>query len=52
MRNRAKCKLCNDIIESTDNKDVIDCKCGEISVMGGQEKMGCMAKSWDNSLGS
>ena len=36
MRNRAKCKLCNEIIESYHQTDYITCKCGEIAISGGQ----------------
>jgi hypothetical protein len=36
MRNRAKCKLCETIIESFNEHDFISCKCGEIAVDGGQ----------------
>lgn len=49
MRNRAKCKLCNSIIESFHATDYVDCKCGEIGVDGG-EALRCCAKSWDNFL--
>jgi hypothetical protein len=35
MRNRAKCKLCGDIIESFHPSDSVGCKCGEIAVSGG-----------------
>lgn len=35
MRNRAKCKLCDDIIESVNTHDYMTCKCGEISIDGG-----------------
>ena len=37
MRNRAKCKLCGDIIESTYRHDMVSCSCGEISVDGGND---------------
>jgi len=35
MRNRAKCKLCSDIIESKYAGHVDTCKCGSISVFNG-----------------
>ena len=38
MRNRAKCKLCKDIIESFCVGDEISCKCGEITIDGGTMK--------------
>jgi len=50
MRNRAKCKLCNNIIESFTILDVIECKCGEIEIWGGTQKLGCAAKDWSNFL--
>lgn len=50
MRNRAKCKLCNDIIESKERFDYVACSCGEISLVGGEESFGCGAKNWDNFL--
>lgn len=49
MRNRAKCKLCGFIIESVHEKDMCECNCGEISVMGGS-KLGCSSKNWNNFL--
>jgi len=49
MRNRAKCKLCNSIIESFHPSDYVICKCGEISVDGG-EAFKCAAKEWSNFL--
>lgn len=50
MRNRAKCKLCNNIIESFTILDVIECKCREIEIWGGNQKLGCAAKNWSNFL--
>ncbi len=35
--NRAKCTLCNDIIESKYVHDFVQCKCGKIFVDGGHE---------------
>lgn len=49
MRNRAKCKSCESIIESLSHKDSVSCKCGQISVSGG-DKLGCAALNWDNFL--
>ena len=49
MRNRAKCKLCSDIIESFHATDYVICKCGQISVEGG-EALRCAAMDWDNFL--
>lgn len=32
MRNRAKCKLCDTIIESRNGKDILYCKCGSLGI--------------------
>ncbi len=45
MRNRAKCKECDSIVESLHEKDECVCKCGKISVSGG-ERLGCSAVDW------
>lgn len=47
MKNRAKCKLCNSIIESFHQYDMVLCKCEEIYVDAG-EAMKCGAKDWKN----
>ncbi len=47
MKNRAKCKLCQSIIESFHSTDYVSCKCGEISVDGG-EALKCAANDWKN----
>lgn len=49
MKNRAKCKLCSSIIESFHSTDVVSCKCGEISVDGG-DALYCYANDWKNFL--
>lgn len=49
MRNRAKCKLCNEIIESFHSTDYVICKCGEIAVDGG-DALRCSAKDFENFL--
>lgn len=49
MKNRAKCKLCGDVIESLHSQDYQLCKCGEIFVDGASE-MYCGAKHWENFL--
>ncbi len=49
MRNRAKCKLCQDVIESMHSTDIQICKCGEIGVEGGSAFY-CRAKNWENFL--
>lgn len=47
MRNRAKCKLCNSIIESFMRNDYVTCSCGEISVNHGPA-LWCEARDWIN----
>lgn len=47
MKNRAKCKLCNEVIESFHSTDYVFCKCGEIAVDGGPA-LRCFASDWDN----
>ena len=49
MINRAKCKLCESIIESFCEGDYVECKCGEIAVDGG-DKLRCSAKDFKNFL--
>lgn len=49
MQNKAKCKLCESVIESVHEKDHVTCKCGEISVDGG-DSMRCAAKNFQNFL--
>jgi hypothetical protein len=36
-RNKVRCKFCGDIIESKSLHDFVRCKCGKISVDGGQD---------------
>lgn len=50
MRNRAKCKLCGDIIESIHTHDFVSCSCGEISVDGGQSYLRSLAKNKENFI--
>lgn len=50
MKNSAKCKLCQCIIESFHRYDYVSCKCGEISVDGGSDYFYCNAKDWSNFL--
>ena len=47
MRNRAKCKLCQSIIESFHEHDYVECRCGEIAVCEGSN-LKCSAKDWRN----
>ena len=50
MRNRAKCKLCGDIIESMHTHDYQLCKCGQIGVDGGKDYWRVLAKDWANFI--
>jgi len=50
MRNRAKCKLCGDIIESLHPHDFVACKCTEITIDGGLECYKASAKDPNNFL--
>jgi len=50
MKNRAKCKLCNTIIESLTREDLVSCKCGEISVAGGKDELKCYANDFSNFM--
>jgi len=49
MKNRAKCKKCESIIESFYADDYVSCKCGAIFVDGG-DAMRCGADDWSNFL--
>ena len=37
IRNRAKCKLCRDVIESHFRHDLVQCNCRSIFVDGGKD---------------
>jgi len=50
MKNRAKCKLCKDILESFHRYDYVTCSCGEISIDGGKDLLHCSAKNFENFL--
>ncbi len=50
MKNRAKCKLCLDVLESFHENDYVQCKCGEISICGGQVSFDCGARDFNNFL--
>ena len=50
MRNRAKCNLCQDIIESFHRHDYVTCKCGEISIDGGLHYLRSRANDYHNFL--
>lgn len=48
--NKAQCKLCGDIIESTNRHDFKRCSCGEISVDGGTSYIKRSAKNLSNII--
>lgn len=48
--NKAQCKLCGDVIESTNRHDFKWCKCGEIAVDGGKSYLKRAANSLDNII--
>lgn len=50
MKNIAKCKLCQSILESFHDQDYVSCKCGEIAIDGGTSKLLCYAKDFKNFL--
>lgn len=50
MRNRAKCKLCQEIIESFHNHDFVYCKCKEIYVDGGTNCYRAGANDFSNFI--
>jgi hypothetical protein len=50
MRNRAKCKLCQSIIESYIETDYITCKCGEIAICGGDHRYEIYANDFANII--
>lgn len=50
MRNRAKCKLCKDCLESFHQLDYVECGCGEIAIDGGEYEFKSYAKNWENFL--
>jgi len=37
IKNAIQCKLCGDIIESTDRHQYVTCKCGACAVDGGHD---------------
>ena len=37
IKNAIQCKLCREVIESTDRHDYVECKCGACAVDGGYD---------------
>lgn len=50
MKNKAKCKLCSDIIESKFKNDFVKCSCGQIWIDGGEEYYRSGAEDYRNFL--
>lgn len=50
MKNRAKCKLCQAVIESYHPQDYVSCSCGEIAIDGGLDYFKVVAKDYSNFL--
>lgn len=50
ISNKAKCRVCEDIIESKDRHDFVKCSCGEISVDGGTEYLKRSCKNFFNFI--
>lgn len=50
MRNRAKCKLCGDILESFTRDDYVLCSCEEIGIWGGEYGYYTHASNYTNFL--
>jgi len=50
IRNRAKCKLCGDVIESKHRHDWVKCKCGEIFTDGGHDYFHRGANNFENLI--
>ena len=48
MRNRAKCDLCKEVLESFTRQDYVECKCGAIAISGGQYALNVFAKDFNN----
>lgn len=48
--NKAKCKLCGDVVESKTVHDFRSCSCGEISVDGGKDYLRRCAKDLSNII--
>jgi hypothetical protein len=48
VRNAARCRKCDDTIESTYRHDFRSCRCGEIFVDGGLDYLRAGADDFDN----
>lgn len=50
MRNRAKCRLCQEVIESFHETDLIHCSCKQIGIWGGLTSYKTFAEDYKNFL--
>lgn len=50
MKNRAKCRVCNDILENVKNLETVTCRCGEISLDTSPDGLHAHIKSDKNNL--
>jgi hypothetical protein len=50
ISNKAKCRLCDDVVESKHRHDFVTCKCGEIFVDGGTTYLRRGATNFDNFI--
>lgn len=50
IKNKAQCRLCGDVIESTHRHDFKMCSCGEISVDGGTDYISRSYKNRENII--
>lgn len=50
ISNKAKCRLCDDVVESKHRHDFVSCKCGEIFVDGGATYLRRGATNFDNFI--
>lgn len=50
ITNKAQCRNCGDVIESTNRHDFKSCKCGAISVDGGKEYLKRCFKNYNDII--
>jgi len=50
MKNRAKCKICQSVIESFHINDYVECSCGEIAISGGADAYQVSYRNLDNFM--
>ena len=50
MKNRAKCKNCQSVLESFHRHDYVTCECGSISIDGGLDYLKCYFDKIENFI--